>query len=112
MQVTNVLQFQARTDNLSQKAALLLSNTQLCRAPERAVRDFHSAQKSDKCTLIFKHRVDLDFPNVRRFCLEVKVKIESLLVEKNNAFTYFKSEREPEVEFPFQLEPVRPQELA
>lgn len=38
--------------------------------------------------------------------------VNSLLAEKkNNAFTYFKSERELEVKLSFKLELVRPQEL-
>lgn len=56
--------------------------------------------------LIFKYRVELDFPSVRRFCLEVNGKINSFLVKKY-AFTYLKSERGPEVELPFKLELVR-----
>lgn len=82
----------------------------MCCVVKRSVRDFHSGRKSGKHMLIFKYKVDLDFPSVRRFCLEADGKSIPCWL-KNNAFTYFKSEREPEVKLPFKLEPVRPQEL-
>lgn len=105
--------FRLGQDNLSQKAGsffFFFSKTKLCYAVKRSVRDFHSGRKSGKHMLIFKYRVDLDFPSVRRFCLEEDGKSIPRWL-RNNAFTYFKSEREPEVKLPFKLEPVRPQEL-
>lgn len=74
--------FRQGQDNPSQKDASHFFQTELCCAVERSVRDFHSGRKSGNCMLIFKYRVDLDFPSVRRFCLEVSGKMNSLLVKK------------------------------
>lgn len=63
--------FRPGRDNPFQKAGLLVSNTKLCCVVERSVRDFQSGRKSGNAMLIFKYRLDLDFPSVRRFCLEL-----------------------------------------
>ena len=84
----------------------------MCGAVERSVRDFHSGGKSGKCLLIFKYRVDLDFPSTRRFCLEVGGKTNSLLVKKLMHSLILKVKESWKSNFLFELELVRPQVLS